>query len=345
MKEELHGEGIPARGKPAGRFCWQRNEIYDLVQQVVGPTSIAVYGNLTRRTFGYIPTFKCTMRELAASMGQSPATVNREVKVLEYLGVVRLKVGRGSRATEFELTDLEVLGRTWGATYNQHRRRYDLPKAVKERLSDEVDQLRRSLQGKADKPQVDGVSSGGLPPTRVRDTVVSPKRRARLSEETAAGSQLFKENRTQENDPSPTPSHIGDLWKSKDLSDERTVGLSLKRFRDLFCGAMDQMKDHLVNPSRPQLSHLEDGYEEWQRFGFESLGLVAVRETGAAVRLVLSAFDPGQAEAGLEKYRATWDAAVRRWFPCKVEIELQPIPGRRGEGYESLRPFDPQTGL
>ena len=90
------------------------------------------------------------------------------------------------------------------------------------------------------------------------------------------------------------------------------------------------MKDHLVNPSRPQLPHLQDGYEDWQRFGFESLGLVAVRETADAVRLVLCGLDPERAEAGLAKYRATWDAAVRHWFPCKVEIEWEPISGRTG---------------
>jgi hypothetical protein len=320
MKEPPQGKGIPARGKPAGHFCWQRNEIYDIVQQIVGPTAIAVYGNPTRRTYGYEPNFKCTVRELATTMGLSRATVNRELKVLQHVGVVRLKVGRGSRATEFELTDLQDLGRAWGATYNPRRNVFELPKGAGERLSNEVNQLRRSLQGKAEKLPVGDSSSEGLAETRERDTTVSPERHQRLCGETPKGPQLFNENRTRENTLSPTPLQHQELRKTGTVFDQTTDQAALKVARDLFTGVMNDLKDHLFKASRARIPHLDDGHLDWQFFGFDSIRVVEVREYGGALRLALTASDT-LAEIGLEKYRKTWDSCLLRWFEREVHID------------------------
>jgi hypothetical protein len=94
---------------------------------------------------------------------------------------------------------------------------------------------------------------------------------------------------------------------------------------------MADMKRHLVNPGRPRLSHLEDGYEDWQRFGFENIGVVKVTESGRCFRLVLSASDSLAAQDGLTKYRMTWNSTVRCWFfGREVQVEWQSVP--KGEG-------------
>jgi hypothetical protein len=141
--------------------------------------------------------------------------------------------------------------------------------------------------------------------------------------------QQIKENRKQENkNLSPTPfplaESLAELWKGKNVPDERKAELSLKRARDLFCGVMANLKDHLVNHDRPRLPHLEDGYKDWRRFGFDSLGVMDAIEAQGRVRLVLCASDAAAAQTGLVKYRKTWDAATLRWFGCEVEIVWLP---------------------
>jgi hypothetical protein len=176
---------LPARGKPNGNFCWQQNEMYDLVQKVVGPTALAVYVNLTRKAYGYDAKLKCALRELAADMGQSHATVGRELTVLKHVNVVRLKVAGGNRPSEWELTDLRELARCWGATYNRRTSSFELSQQLTERLKDEVDRLRRELQGKAGKTRRVAWTCQFRPISREtlashqRDISVTPERQKR----------------------------------------------------------------------------------------------------------------------------------------------------------------------
>ena len=322
---ELQRKEIPPRSKPHGNYCWQQNEMYDLVQKVVGPNALAVYVNLTRKAYGYEATLKYTLRELAADMGQSHAKVGRELRVLRHINVVRLKVTGGKRPSEWELTDLRELAKCWGATHNRRTGSFELSQRSMGRLKDDVNRLRRELQGKAGKMR--GVGLGASPPSShsERDTSVSPERHQCYARETQTGSHLLIENRRQENSLSPTPFHIAESRKNEDIPDERRTEMSLKLACDLFCGVMGEFKNHLVNPSRPKLSHLDDGYEDWRRFGFESLGVVDVSKSGDSVRLVLCASDKSAAEAGLEKYRRTFDSSMRHWFGREVRLEWQSV--------------------
>jgi hypothetical protein len=336
-EHEWKREMIPARSKPNGHYCWQQNEMYDLVQKIVGPTAFAVYANLTRKAYGYDPRLKFALRGLAADMGQSHATVGRELTVLKRLNVVRLKVAGGNRPSEWELTDLRELVKCWGATYNKRTGSCELDQLSTECLRDQVDRLRRDLQGKTDKTRSVSLSDSIPSPNFERDASVSPERQQCYSRETQTGSHHLIENRRQENNLSPTPFHVGELSKSKDFPDERRIEMSLKRACDLFCGVMNEMKDHLVVAGRPQLAHLEDSYEDWRRFRFESLGVVEASESDDSVRLVLCASDTAAAQLGLAKYRKTWHSSLVRWFGCKVDVQWQSVhDGPRGGGLKSL---------
>jgi DNA-binding transcriptional ArsR family regulator len=316
---ECKGNVIPSRGKPNGHFCWQQNEMCDLVQKVVGPTALAVYANLTRRAYGS-NAIKCTVRELAAAMGQSHATVSRELTVLKYIEVVRVKVAGGNRPSEWELTDLRELAKLWGATYNRRTCFFELSQRSIEYLKKKVDRLRIELQGKAGKSRRIASSASIPSPKSERDTSVSPERQQRYSRGTQTVLHLI-ENRKQENDLSPTPFHVGEFRKDKELPDE---GGTCVIARDLFFGVMDDLKEHLVNPGRPRFAHLDDGYEDWLRFGFGSLDVVAARGgDDGIVRLVLCSSDPSSAQAGLSKYRKAWDRSARFWFGCEVVVEWQ----------------------
>ena len=57
-----------------------------------------------------------------------------------------------------------------------------------------------------------------------------------------------------------------------------------------------------MNLDRPRPSHLEDGYEDWKRFGFDTIGVKAVSEQGKVVVLALCADDSAAARKGLQKY-------------------------------------------
>jgi DNA-binding transcriptional ArsR family regulator len=212
---ERNGKVILARGRPNGNFCWQQNEIYDLFQKIVGPTALAVYANLTRKAYGGDPNLKCTLRELAAYMGQSRATVGRELKVLEHLGVIRLKVSGGSRPTAFELTNLTELGRGWGAIYDKRTSSFELPRQSTECLMAQVDQLRRELQGKAGRVRSAILSPSISAPTSERDTIVPPERHQCHTGETQTGSHPLMENRRRENNHPLPLSKLGNRGKTK----------------------------------------------------------------------------------------------------------------------------------
>lgn len=68
-----------------------------------------------------------------------------------------------------------------------------------------------------------------------------------------------------------------------------------------------------------------DGYEDWQRFGFDSLAVEAARKHDGELVLVLSASNPEVAKQGLEKYRKTWEASTRQCFGCTVRVEWQAV--------------------
>ena len=333
---EHRGPEFPARGKPNGNFCWQQNELYDLFQPIIGSTSHAVYTHLTRRAFE--STFRCSARELGRKTGLSHAAVSRAFAVLERIGLLRVSTGGGNSASEITLIDLEALAKKLGATRDRRTGEFTFPEQTKDRLREEVLATRRKSQGKTNTSGMarqqtctpSGFDLDALISSVAfeRDTSGTPERHQRCPAETQMRQQI-KENRKQENkNLSPTPfplaESLAELWKGKNVPDERKAELSLKRARDLFCGVMANLKDHLVNHDRPRLPHLEDGYKDWRRFGFDSLGVMDAIEAQGRVRLVLCASDAAAAQTGLVKYRKTWDAATLRWFGCEVEIVWLP---------------------
>ena len=343
-KHERLDLGLPARGRPRGNFCWQQNEFYDLFQPVVSATCSVVYAQLTRRAFE--SKFRCSARALAEKTCLSHAAVWRAFTVLECLGLLRVTGRGGNRASEITLVDLEALAKALGASRDRRTGEYAFSQRTRELLLEKATAIERRLQGKKNVSQgrqqtSTSLSSEGVPlissiPSE-RDASGTPERQERLVRETQTGPHLFKENGRQENDLSPTPFHVGQLSKSKDFPDERRIELSLKRACDLFCGVMNEMKDHLVDPGRPQLGHLDDGYEDWRRFRFESLGVVEASEFYDSVRLVLCASDTAAAQLGLAKYRKTWNSSLVRWFGCEVDVQWQSLhDGPRGRGAKSL---------
>jgi hypothetical protein len=89
----------------------------------------------------------------------------------------------------------------------------------------------------------------------------------------------------------------------------------------LFASVIDELHDHLVNPDKPRLSHLEDGHDDWVRYSFNDIGLVSATRREGIVELVLSAVDPNAAIAGLRKYAKQWDELTREWFGCEVRVQ------------------------
>ncbi|MDE3202270.1 MAG: hypothetical protein KGN79_15265 [Acidobacteriota bacterium] len=78
-----------------------------------------------------------------------------------------------------------------------------------------------------------------------------------------------------------------------------------------------------MNTSRPPVPHLANGGVEWEEFGLNSLAVEAAAWRGEVLALVLSAPDPAATRRGLGKYRRTWEAIIRKWYACEVQVDLQ----------------------
>ena len=129
----------PRRGKPGGRWCWQDNETYDVFQPIIGPHAVALYGNLSRMSRDGKISY--SVRSLAKITGQSPSTVDRQLKVLEHVGMVRTYPRGGNRESACELLDLKDRIASWGSKDDQ--------KNAIDRLTLEVKSLRLELAGKS----------------------------------------------------------------------------------------------------------------------------------------------------------------------------------------------------
>ena len=327
---------IPLRGKPGG-FCFQENELYRVFQPIVGSAAVALYCNLTSMAFGYDPTIRFSRRSLAARSNMSRGTIARELAVLERTGMLRLRLCGGNLQSEGELVGLKGLAESLGAVYNKRAMSLLLPPEKQESLKAQVAELRRALQGKIRNEGRATMNHPLVAPETERDASGSLERRQRRAGETQIGVQQIKKERRQENSPTPTPSRCDASCEAQELSYEgESIGVSLSHARALFNGVMNDLKHHLVNPTMPRRKHLRDGYDDWRRFGFESLGVVEVSDAAGKIRLELCANDPEMSRAGLEKYRKTWRASLHRWFEHEVEIELQPV-GAEGVGGEISR--------
>jgi hypothetical protein len=136
--------------------------------------------------------------------------------------------------------------------------------------------------------------------------------------ETQTDTHLLREEQRIENVPSPTPSQDCQRLKPEDLSIEDAPKDILKSARSAFVGVMDDMGDHLLSTSRPPVSRLVNGSVDWQ--DLNSLAVVATSWRGEVLVLVLCAKEPAAAERLLKKYSRIWNASLRKWFGCEVEV-------------------------
>jgi len=133
--QSIDGRGrnsLPLRGKPTGNFCWQDNELSTVFQPIIGSAPCALYCHLTRIAYG--PTVRYTLRRLANATGRSPTSAYRDLLVLEWIGMVRIRFGSGNRESECSLVDLKELARSLGAVYHPRAASYVLEPAAAELL-------------------------------------------------------------------------------------------------------------------------------------------------------------------------------------------------------------------
>jgi hypothetical protein len=321
--KSAHSHGIRMRGKPSGKFCWQDNETYDVFQPIIGPYGIALYTNLSRNA--YDEKVKYTLRGLAKATSQSKSTVDRNLKVIEHVGMVRLTTNGGNRESLCELLNLKDRVQSWGTPIEQARMIHQLVEEVKtlrRHLAGKIESMPESqlasLQGRAQ-----GVGGKLFLSHSQRDASVSLDARQRPAGETRKGSHLLLQDTTPQNVSPPTPSHSEESLKGKGSSnDDKTEDLVIWA-RTKFTGVIDDLRGNLFETNRPQSSHLANGGADWQQFGFGSLAVEAVIERAGGIVLTISANNPAAAQAGIDKYSRRLNASLRKWYECEVEVIFQ----------------------
>jgi hypothetical protein len=88
--------------------------------------------------------------------------------------------------------------------------------------------------------------------------------------------------------------------------------------RALFSGVMDVMRAHMFQTNRP--SHLANGAEEWEKYGFGNLAVLRATKRARCCELVLAANAPEVTRDGVAKYGRKWQWALRQSFGCEVLV-------------------------
>ena len=102
--------GIPLRSQPVKRFCCLDNEASEIFQPIIGAAAFAIYAGLLRKAIKG-PEVSYTTRRVAAETSLSTTTVWRELRVLEHVGMVRLRAGGGNRDSICQFLDLKELAK------------------------------------------------------------------------------------------------------------------------------------------------------------------------------------------------------------------------------------------
>ena len=317
-----NGKAGPER-KRAYPFFQLGIEIVDVFLPFMDSNCLAVYSYLNRKEYSN-PTLAHSAESVASAIGLSKSTVSRSLEILQYLKLVRLIRFTGNRDSECKLLDSAEAALQLGAIYSALS--FSLPTNEATRVKSEIEAIRQRQQGKLPNPVPNSVLNAcGNRLQRVpqRNAGVSPERRELPTRETQTGFHLLQKEERTGRIPTPTPSQDGKLWKTKKPANEDGPVLdSLRWARVKFNGVMKDMRDHLLNGSKPPMPRITDGYSDWEAFGFESFCVERVEPRGKAWGLVLSASDPAAARRGVEKYHRTWDESVRRWFEGEVLVEL-----------------------
>lgn len=302
------------------------NEILDVFQPIMGPDCYTIYSHMARRSFKN-PQLEHTIMDLKSATGLGASTVSRSLEVLNHVKLIQLIRRGGSQKSKCKLLGSEQAAERLGAKFQKGTLSWSLPEDVKQRLEWEVEAIRQRQQGKVTKRAL--TDCGNLPSSiSQRNASVSPEIRQRATRETQTGPHLLQEERRIQNIPSPTPSHHCGARESKCSPDENEPNL-LKWATSTFTGPMNDLRNHLLDTSKPPAPHLANGADEWQNFGLNSLAVEAASWRGKGLALVLSATDPTGARRGLEKYHSTWNSSLRKWFECEVHWDLQPAQQKR----------------
>jgi hypothetical protein len=108
--------------------------------------------------------------------------------------------------------------------------------------------------------------------------------------------------------------------KTKNFPDKGEPDADLNWARVKFTGVMKDIQNRLFT-SRPN-QHLANGFADWQEFGFDSLSVERVLWRGETLVLILAGVDAEAARLGLDKYHQKWQASLRKWYECEVDVEL-----------------------
>jgi hypothetical protein len=309
------------------------NEILDLFQPIMGAHCFTIYSHLVRRVFKN-PLLKHTVRDLAKAAKQGTTTVSRSLEVMAHMGLVKLVRRGGSQQSECKLLDAWKAAKRFGAVYERKTLSCSFPHEAMLRLENDVKEIRARQQGKKGQSVSYGaLRACGEPSVRVsqRNTGVSPEKHQRTTRETQTGTHLLGEEVRSKESPTPTPTpevHCK-AEEDKDSPDEDEPDELLKCARRIFTGVMNELEDDLFNASRPPARHLANGFADWQQFGFRSLAVEAAAWHGEVLMLVLSASDPAAARRGLERYRKQWKVALRKWYECEVDVNVQETSVKR----------------
>ena len=305
---------IPARGKKLPHpFLPIGNEVFDLFLPIMGADCFVVYAYFVRRHYSD-PTLRHDIRSVADSCGLSPTTALRACEVLEHFSLVKLRRFGGSRQSECELPDSWDVATRLGAEYDSQSKSYLFPAQVSKRLYTEVREIRERQQGQKKGSKAPKIVCGNLP-LRVsrRSTGVSPEKRQRAIRETQAGTHLIQKEERSERTPTPTPtprnSSATQTEKADPEKDDPSGLLPWARMK--FTGVIDDMRNHLLDTSKPPHPRLRNGYQDWEEFGFAHMAIEAAEFRGAVLMLVITAPNPAAANRGLAKYHRAWAESVR----------------------------------
>jgi hypothetical protein len=326
MREQVTDAGMSApRKKITSPSFFTGNEVIDVFLPIMGADCFTVYGYFKRIEFTS-PKLTHSVRAIANATKIDSTTVFRSLEILKQLGLIKLTRFRGSRGSECQLIDSRELAISLGAEYHRETVSFSLSPEVANRLIAQIKALREKQQSKSPATAQRGApyTCGNLlPRVSQRNASVSPAKRQCPTRETQMGTHLIREERRIEEDPSRSPSHIGEVESPERLSNEDGLRVSLKWAADRFNGVIDDIRAHLLDTNRPPNPHLTNGFADWQESGFNSLAVEAAAWRGTELALALSASEPAATQSGLKKYHSTWNASLRKWFECVVQVELR----------------------
>jgi hypothetical protein len=323
---------LPVRGCPTKGFAWQDNELYVAFQPIIGPSATWLYCQLSARSFGSSFTF--SLRKLASETKKGRTTLWCALAVLKHIGMVVTHERGGCQETECSLVDLKELARRLGASYNRKAVSYVFSSERSEDLRADVAQLMKAMQSKpATNPQSPRKDSElHFNPTEShlilldseRDAGVFQKGRWQSSDGTQVGPHLIREKSKNENTSSPNlPFHAEAQQKRDSIPGKEPHRGLLRWAQDVFTGVMKDMGDDLLDTSEHPHSRFANGFAEWERFGFASLAVESATSQGESLSLVLSARNPEETRKGLLKYEGKWNASLRKWYDCEVQVHIQ----------------------